>query len=74
MWQVSGASGVSPGTPPTARGDSDRLQSRPGGAMGSEHAPRGSRLPGQAGIPHSLALAHADFGVSRVLEMTCVCI
>ena len=61
MWQVSGPGGVSSRTPSAARGDSDWLQSRPGGAMGSEHAARGSPLPGQAG---------SRLWVSRVSEMT----
>lgn len=53
MWEISGAGGSSSGTPSTVREDSDWLQPRPGGPMGSEHSSRWAALPGQTGTCYS---------------------
>ena len=49
MWEIPGAGGISTGTSPAAREDSDWLQPGPGGPVGSEHTSSWAALPGQTG-------------------------
>lgn len=69
MWKILGAGGISSGTSSADREDSDRLQSRPGGPVGSEFPSSRTALPGQAGTwfaEQSLAHISVSFSFQSV--------
>ena len=69
MWEILRAGGISSGTSSARREDSDWLQPRPGGPMGSEYPSCRSALPGKAGtwfIEQSLVHTDVHFQFSMI--------